>query len=251
MKTMITILPTLNRLKLLNNFLDSAIKSETSTSGIIVVDQDDWSKNEKHYLELFRPKDWNFEITKAVKMGDKIREVWHLVKNFNAVNLLNDDHLIKTVGWDQKLLKKIDGTNFVTCLDGKWEDRSTVMCSSPYLPSGATVWSMPLLEAVGIPIYPPGMKHLFIDNLWKDIGLSCGIWDIEHGVLIEHHNQLKKPNERDSTFRAVYGNGPNLNSAEDWDSDNKVYQDFMKNGFMEVRNKIRKLRGQLEITYNA
>ena len=242
-----TLLPTLNRTKLLERFLRSAIDFETSTPGMIIVDEIDWDKNKDKYENIEKtclPQYWQFVKTKSIKMGDKIREVWPQVKSTDAswVNILNDDHLIKTKFWDKKLVSKLDGTNFVTCNDG-W--------MSPRKASGATMFSMPLLEAINVPIYLPGMLHLFIDDLWETIGRSTGCWDIDHSVLIEHHNQLKTPNERDQTFYAVYGKGPDLHNAELWKNDEKVYQNFIRNDFITTRNKIRKLRGQLEVKYNS
>lgn len=239
-----TLLPTLNRIRLLKQFLQSAIDCNTTTPGMIIVDENDYQKNKDHYDNLTMPKNWSVVKTKAVKMGDKIREVWPLVEKSGCkwVNLLNDDHVIKTKGWDRILEDRIDGTNFVTCNDG-W--------MSPRKASGATVFSMGLLKTVGIPIYPNGMAHLFIDDLWESIGRSTGVWEVDHSVLIEHHNQLKTPDKRDETFGAIYGTGPNVEDGPLWKNDHAVYQSFMTNDFPEIRNKIRKLRGQIEINYQA
>ena len=237
-----TLLPTLNRVNLLRRFFGSAIECETSTPGLILVDESDWDKNKASYEALEKPHDWEYVITQSIKMGDKIREVWPQILKCKWVNLLNDDHIIKTKNWATKLIAKLDGTNFVTCQD-RW--------MSPRKAAGATMFSMPLLEAVGIPIYPPGMKHLFIDDVWEAVGRGTGTWDIDHSVVIEHHNQLKTPNERDATYYEVYGKGPDLTQGELWQNDLKVYQEFMKNDYISIRNKIRKLRGQLEIKMNS
>ena len=240
---MVTLVPSLNRVKLLGRFLQSAIDCETSTNGVIIIDKEDWNKNRNQYEELKKPDDWEFYVSKAVKMGDKIREVFPTIENhYTAVNILNDDHVIKTKNWDKRLFSKIDGTNFVTCNDA-W--------MSPAKAAGATVFSMDLLKTVGFPIYPHGMIHLFIDDLWESIGRGTGIWDIDQSVLIEHHNQLRTPETRDKTFYDVYGRGPDLHNAELWKNDEKVYQEFMRNDYMLVRNKIRKLRGQIEIIYQS
>lgn len=233
-----TLLPTLNRLSLLQRFLDSAIECETSTPGLIIVDRNDYEKHKEKYESLRVPKEWKLTLTEAVKMGDKIREVWPQVKDSSWVNLLNDDHVIKTKEWDKKLISKLDGTNFVTCNDN-W--------MSPRKAAGATVFSMKLLETVGIPIYPNGMQHLFIDDLWEGIGRATGCWEIDHSVLIEHHNQLKTPDRRDDTFHEVYGRGPDMTQHPLWQHDYAVYQNFIRLELLQTRNKIRVLRGQLPI----
>ncbi len=237
-----TLLPTLNRTKLLRRFLKSVRDTETSTPGLIIVDENDWEKNLSAYANIAQdlPKDWLFKVTKAVKMGDKVREVWDEVKDQPWINLLNDDHVIITKHWDKRLEAKLDGTNFVTCQDNY---------RSPQKASGATMFSMKLLETVGFPIYPEGMKHLFIDDLWEHIGYHTGCWDIDHSVVIEHKNQLWTPQERDSTFFEVYGRDQDLTKGELWQNDNKVFVDFMKNNLAEIKNNIRKLRGQIAIKY--
>lgn len=239
-----TLLPTLNRIKLLENFLRSAIECNTTSPGLIIVDKNDWAKNEVAYKALQLPNGWEFFLSESVKMGDKIREAYPeaIKRGAKWINILNDDHEIKTQNWDQILEKKLDGTNFVTCQD-KW--------MSPYKAAGATMFSLGLIEAVGFPIYPPGMKHLFIDDLWETIGRGTGVWDIDHSVTIEHHNQLKTPDKRDSTFTEVYGRDSDLTKNELWKNDEKVFHDFLRNDYINVRNKIRKLRGQQEIIYNS
>ena len=235
---MVTLVPTLNRIKLLRQFLASAVKHKTSTDGMVIVDKDDYHNQKVNYDLLALPPLWTVVVTDAVTMADKIREVWPKIKDYDAVCLLNDDHEIKTDHWDTKLLSKIDGTNFVTCQDN-W--------MSPRKAAGATVWSMELLKTVGWPIYPPGMIHLFIDDLWESIGKGTGCWLIDHSVTVEHHNQLKTPDQRDSTFNKVYGTGPDVTQHKWWQNDEKVYQEFTKNDYITVRNKIRQLKGMLEI----
>lgn len=239
-----TLLPTLNRLKLLERFLDSAVACNTTSPGLVIVDENDWIKNQDKYQSLTMPKDWGYLISKGVKMGDKCREAWeNVIKSGSEwVCLLNDDHIIKTKNWDQILSKHIDGTNFISCNDG-W--------MSPYKAAGATMFSVKLLEELDLPIYPPKMKHLFIDDFWEAIGRGNGIWEIDHSVLIEHHNQLRTPTERDSTFYEVYGRNQDLTQSELWKHDEQVYKDFMRTEYLTVRDKIRKLRGMTEIVTNA
>lgn len=238
--TLITLVPTLNRVKLLENFLKSVRDTETTTSGLILVDHNDFTANKEAYRNMNLPREWTYQYTDAITMGDKIRETKDLWEKYDAINILNDDHEIKTKHWDKKLLKKVDGTNFVTCND-RW--------MSPRKAAGATVFSKKLLDAVGIPIYPPGMQHLFIDDLWEAIGRSTGCWDIDHSVVIEHHNQLKDPSARDSTFTKVYGSGPDITKHPLWQSDQKAYQDFLQKHLLEVKNKVRVLRGMIPIQY--
>lgn len=194
-----TLLPTLNRIEKLKKFLYSAIDAETSTPGLLLVDEADYQANHEGYSTLTLPDKWEILQTKAVGMGDKVREAWPKIKDCAWVNLLNDDHYIVTKEWDVKLLKQLNGKNFVTCNDG-W--------NAPARAAGATIWSMPLLECVGWPIFPPQINHLGIDDVWEQLGRATGTWRVDMRVLIDHQHVYKN-SQADETHKLTYG--PNLN----------------------------------------
>lgn len=232
---MITLVPSRNRKELLTRFLQSAVDANTTTDGIILIDEEDWERTK--YDEIAgKPGSYRFEVTKGKTMSDKIREIWPKIKDYKSVCLLNDDHFIVTKDWDKKVQEKITGYNFVSTGDN-WR--------SPQKASGATVWSMDLLNAVDWPIYPPGMIHLFIDDLWEYLGRTTGCWNIDHSVIIEHHHPLSGRNPVDQTFVDTYGgtNPQAFPSSGIWQNDERIYLDIRKNQGLELINKIRKLMG--------
>ena len=222
-----TLLPTRRRPALLEKFLISAQQAETLSAGMIMIDETDWHLYKEIYEPMFEklmPPLWECIVTKTESMADKITEVWPIVKKRNAqwVNILNDDHIIITKHWDTRLVKKLNGRNFVTCND-RW--------MAPQKAAGATIWSMPLLEAVGFRLYPPGLQHLFIDDLWENIGRHSGCWDIDMSVVIEHRHAIKFESDKDETYMKVY-------NKEAWDKDNNVYQEFIKTDFKDTIKKV-------------
>ena len=231
---MITLIPSRNRKDLLTKFLQSAVDANTTTDGLILIDEEDWEKTD--YKSISKPESYRFEVTHGKTMGDKIREIWPKVKDYKSVCLLNDDHFIKTKDWDKKVQTKIFGYNFVSTEDN-WR--------SPQKASGATVWSMELLETLGWPIYPPGMIHLFIDDLWEYLGKMTGCWNVDHSVTVEHHHPLSGKNPADQTFVDTYGGvvPQNFPSSPTWQNDQAVYVDIRRNHSIEIGNKIRKLMG--------
>ena len=242
-----TLLPTLNRLTLLKQFLNSAVEANTTTPGLILVDFQDYENNKLAYEDLrkfFPNNNWAYYFTQSIKMGDKIREVWPVLKELNVewVNVLNDDHYIVTKEWDKKLRAKLNGYNFVTCNDN-W--------NTPLKAAGATVFSMELLETLDIPIYPPGMQHLFIDDFWETIGRATGCWDIDMSVLIEHRHALKGQSPQDDTFRSTYGTGQDLTKSEVWQNDQKVCHLYLKENLSTIVNRIRELKGLFPISYHS
>ena len=239
---MVTLVPSRRRPELLKNFIQSVVDTETTTDGLVIIDKKDYADNELAYLEIAKlfPGGWKYKVTEpeVVTMADKLKRVWGDLDDYRAVNLLNDDHYIITKGWDQKLLAGIKGWNFITCNDN-W--------MSPRKAAGATVWSKDLLDRVGWPIYPPGMTHLFIDDLWEAIGRATGCWEIDHSVTIEHRHPLKKESPVDDTFVKTYGSGPDLTKGELWQRDQQVYADILRDDLADIVDKVRGMAGLIPI----
>lgn len=221
--------PTLNRVEKLKNFIESAIAAETTTPGLLLIDHQDWAFNEKAYKELPLIPGWQFRLTKGVTMGEKVREVWHEVEHRNWVGILNDDHHIVTKHWDLKMLNKLDGKNFVSAND-RWV--------APRKATTATLWSMDLLKCLGWPIFPPGLHHLYIDDLWENLGRQTGCWRPIMSVVVEHHHVYAGRAEEDDTHRKVY-------SQKAWDTDTATFQNFMKHDFEAAVAKIKVFQDKL------
>ncbi len=192
------LVPTRRRLAKLRNFCDSAKKAKTSTPALLIVDKADYAENAEEYqaIEASAPAKWKIAVTEAEGMGPKIREVWAAVEDCAWVAVLNDDHYIVTSEWDVRLLKQLNGHNFVTCGD-RW--------NAPVRAAGATVFSMDLVKAWGFPLFPPEIDHLGIDDVWEMIGRNTGCWKIDMSVIIEHHHAYKNQDLVDETHKKIYG----------------------------------------------
>jgi hypothetical protein len=196
------LLPTLNRPDKLKNTLASMIETQTSTPGLLLIDEGDYEWNETKYLALELPEGWKIQITKARGMGGKVREIWPLIRDHSFVGLIGDDNICKTQSWDKRLIRQLTGKNFISCNDNY---------QAPARSAGCTIWSMPLLECVGWPIFPPQLEHLGIDDCWELLGRTTGCWTVDMSVLIEHaHVFTGAP--MDETHKITYGAGAWENS---------------------------------------
>lgn len=231
------LLPTLDRIKKLENLFEHTKEFGCDTPCLILVDGEDWDKNKERYQDLSQPAGWTFHITKAVTMAEKVREVFPTLKDRKWVGLLNDDHEPGCKDWDKKLVDRLNGTNFVSA-----NDRSQRTFLTPVT---ATAWSMPLLEAIGWPIYPPLMQHLFIDDIWRDLGKATGIWRICADAIVYHRHVLFGEGENDETHKKVYGEEFPVKPGKLWDNDQAVYQNIIKHDFQDVVAKIRKLQNHI------
>ncbi len=223
------LVPTLNRVKLLDRFLKSVIETAPNSKGIVIIDKKDRELNSEHYDKLQLPGNWFTFISESVSMGDKIREVWPEIKASKWIGLLNDDHICVTPQWDKILGELIDGTNMVSSNDGFWNFGFRVC--------GVTAFSKPLLDAAGFHIFPRRLQHLYIDDIWKAIGEASGCWQETMRLDFPHKHTLKGEMDQDETHKKVYAPGS-------WEFDSKEYKDFMEQDFKGVVDRILTLRAQ-------
>ncbi len=229
------LVPSLNRIDNLVRLCKSLSGTETKFPGWVILDEKDYESKKSTYTELksdYFLDNWDFRITKGITMGDKVREVWPEIEGMNLdwVNLINDDHLVVTPHWDTILSEQINGKNFLNSND-RW--------MSPKKAAGATMISMGLLKVWGFPIFPPGLQHLFIDDLLETIGDHTGTRDIDMSVVIEHKHVLKKESPMDSTHQKTY-------SRPAWESDRQVYQKFLAEEMSALIQRV--LKFTLDIT---
>lgn len=247
------LLPTLNRIEKLRHCLQSMKKQDTTTPGLIIVDKKDWLKNEGEYLKLKETswpscldvsdddvgvtieQGWDYVVTEAVTMGDKCREVWPQVKDREWVGILNDDFDFQTYQWDVKLLKRLDGKNFVSSND---------LWLAPMRATTATAWSMPLLKAVDWPIFPPELTHLHIDSVWEQLGRATGCWRIAMDVIVEHRHVLKGYDD-DDTNKATYGAYFDAQRKGMKPLEDQAFEKFMAANFNKLVEKIKAFQDYL------
>ncbi len=220
------LLPSLNRPELLKKVCASALQTNCSSECMILIDDKDWWSNLAAYEAIKKPMSWSFRVVQGITMGEKVAEVWSMLDGSDTVGIINDDFEFITDEWDKKLLKYLDGKNFVSSNDRKL--RSWIK------PSGVTVWSKPLLDVLGWKsFFPPGMQHLFIDDVWLQLGNATGSWRMAADVVVLHHHALDGEMEQDATFHKTYDDFFKGTSR-----DQSVFELFMKHDFETCVKKI-------------
>lgn len=239
------LLPTLNRTQKLKTFLKSVVDTHNNVEGLILVDAEDFLKNEADYKALEIPPGWEIKITKAKTMGGKCREVIPTLNpDTTYIGILNDDHFCNSEKCLELLVQKLDGKNFVSANDreliSKRLDENNLVkqniqpwfSSAFSFPVTATAWSIGLLRALNWCIFPPFLEHLFIDNLWHQLGTATGSWRMVAGAIVEHHHVLFGKAQPDQTHDEVYG--PEFNQGKPgqlWANDQANFQHFMNTEF--------------------
>lgn len=201
------LLPSRRRLAKLATFFQNAIENGMTTPGAVLVQKDELSELKAQYDAIQLPTNWKILPTIADGMGDKYREIWPAVKNFDWVGIGCDDLRPQTKDWDNLLLSQVNSKNIVTCNDGQQGNLRM---------AGITIFSGNVLRAMGY-IYPPDFWHTYVDNVWEDIGRGANCWTYVDEVLIKHDhpfvNQQIDPAKADDTTNKSYGQGQRDQSA--------------------------------------
>ncbi len=190
----VCLLPSLNRAKLLERFFESYKDTESEVPVWVLVDKTDPQKED--YLKLTLPKGSILILTEAITMGDKVREVWDRFIDMDFIMLVNDDHILKTKHWDELVIQRVTGTNVVSTNDG-WMGAARIC--------GATCWSGQVLRTVGY-MFPEGLQHLYVDNVWEFLCGKTGSCQIIMDVLVEHDHAFRN-GVKDYTHYKVYPEG--------------------------------------------
>lgn len=191
------VVPSRRRIPRLRKMFESLKETGTTTPGMVIIDSKDYFENINGYFDLETQHmlpNWGFYISRAEGFGDKIREFWPRYKDCDWVNVMGDDNHPVTPEWDKKLIARLNGKNFVSCSDG-WHTGG-----KNDLPCGATFFSGDWFRAIGW-LFLPKLQHLFIDNVWKDIGLATDSWVIDDSVVVTHDHPSRNVFLQDDTFK--------------------------------------------------
>lgn len=218
------LLPSLDRPHLLKEFIKSYKETDSSTDVWVLVDKEDPKHDE--YLKIDYPKNITLVHTQSRTMGDKVREVWDQIKDFDWVGILNDDHRPRTKGWDNKILSQINGHNVVATNDG-WV--------APNRICGAICFSGGFLRALGY-MFLPNQQHLFSDDVWAYLCQRSQAATLLMDVLVEHEHAYKNPKLIDKTFTLINGDKGLVNGQGEggfWPADREVFSKWMSSGEAE------------------
>jgi len=205
------LLPTRRRLDKLTAFLESAQAMGQSTWITIIVQGEELAELLPEYEKL--PK--RFPLVRVVAsrsegMAAKCQEVWQREHDCGQHNdwigILADDLICRTPNWDLELISPLNGWNFTSCDDG-WQAPNRVG-------GGGIALSGDLVRALGY-LAPPGLTHLYWDDVLETLGRDMGIWHPQMHVLLEHKHAALEAKPIDSTTRLL---------GTYWAADEKAYR---------------------------
>jgi hypothetical protein len=210
------LLPSRRRPANLARFFEAFAATGGATPGMVIIDEQDWQDNQAAYQAVTLPIGWHYRRTTLgyETQGNKLAAVWNEVKDCPWLGLIGDDCIPETAAWDRLLVEALDGGNMISC-DDAWQ--------APRRIGNCWVMSGELVRAVGY-IFPPGLQHLFVDDLWEQIGRGAGCWAVRMDVLVRHKHVLKGEAPPDATHRFVYGSDTSDRNAGLWPGDTFAFE---------------------------
>lgn len=146
-------------------------------------------------------------------------------KKHALMGLCADDLLYKTKNWDQLLwmefLKHGTGVYY-----GNDLLRTDDLGTHPFITTD-------IIEALGYAA-PSGLKHLYLDNFWREIGKAIGRYFYLPEIITEHRHFTKYPNLRDEHYDRV-------NSPEMYAHDKAVFEKWRDEELPLVLPKLKSL----------
>lgn len=206
------LLPTRDRVHTnLPIFFRHARETNMTTPGVLLVNKVDYGQNQAAYQALDIPHNWSIMVCLgddcASKMTEALTDIFTL--DVQWVGLLGDDLISETADWDTRVLSQLNGWNVVSTADG---------AHAPKKMNGATAYSADLVRAIGY-LYPPGFIHMYLDDIYEEIGQATGCWTVDMSIMVRHaHAGLT--GKKDGTF---------AKKNESWDHDDRAFLEWKKN----------------------
>ena len=214
---LLVITPSRGRPWRLAEMLDACLSlSEAKTNIVVGLDNDDPERPE--YEAAILPAFLTGRVRVAVPeeegrggslCGWTNELEWIYEDWYGAFASLGDDHLPRTQGWDRLLLEALDklGGEGIAYGDDLHQGRN--LPTAPVISAGIT-------SALGW-MMEPGLRHMHVDDVWKDLGQAAGCLAYVPEVVIEHcHPDAAKAVTDETYERSAAGSGEDREAYYRW-----------------------------------
>jgi hypothetical protein len=182
------LVPTRGRPHNLERLAGAAKKTCTTDYQIFArLDNDDESK----YPDLENVK---YSIGERIFYANSVNEAAKSASDegFTHLAILGDDVLPETVGWDEKLISSLDGLGVVYGSDGLEHLHGEDLPTHVIVP-------IEMYERLGW-IGLPTLRHLFCDNVWRELGKATK-FIYRQDVKLSHLHRWNKAAPDDKTYQ--------------------------------------------------
>lgn len=126
---------------------------------------------------------------------------------YDYVGFMGDDHLPRTVGWEDKILDALDSLEPRVVYGND-------LLQGEALPTAVFMQSR-MVRAMGV-MAPQMMRHLYLDNFWKELGERLNGLVYLPDVVIEHLHPAAGKAPMDDRYAAVNAPEADQRDREAW-----------------------------------
>lgn len=174
MRDLLVVVPTRGRPGNAIRLLEAVAATATGQTDVIFgLDDDDPAAGSLTHREVM----WEIGPRKGMAEWTNILTLPR-VGDYRAFASFGDDHLPRTPGWDRVLLEALDGMGGTGIAYGDDLIMRERLCTAP-------VVSADIVVALGW-LCAPGLSHMCVDNVLKDIGEGAGCLAYRPDVVVEH-----------------------------------------------------------------
>jgi len=180
----------------------------------IAVDDDDPMRSE--YLDIADGVRSGVLFQPTHSMGESLNRAAVLYAgHHSAVGFMGDDHMPRTVGWDQFYIDALRemGTGIVYGNDLLQGSRLPTQCAM----------TSNIISTLGY-MAPPELIHLWLDNTWLRWGKAIGRLRYLPDVIVEHRHPLAGKAAWDENYERV-------NRGEIPEKDAAAFEEYMRTRF--------------------
>jgi hypothetical protein len=212
-----------NVAQLIDSFRDT-MRSK-STALLVVVDSDDPTLTD--YLNIERPTWCWLEVQAPRRIGPTLNDyALRYAGDTDIIGFMGDDHRPRTEGWDILL----ESINRYTARTGIFYGNDLLQGQA--LPTAVFITS-DIIQAIGY-MCPPGMQHMYLDNVWKLWGERIDRLHYMPHMIIEHMHPVAKKAEWDEGYAVV-------NSGEMYASDERQMNEYVAERLDDDVSKMKEL----------
>jgi hypothetical protein len=213
----LTIIPSRNRPDSVLDLIEEFNATTAISNLVIAVDDDDPS-------EYIVPDKVILEVNPRMWMNGTLNFIAKkYCEDYDYLVFMGDDHRPRTKDWDLLLAESIKDIKYGFAYGND-------LFQGENLPT-AVMQDARITRTLGY-FSPPPMKHLFLDNFWRDTGRELGTLRYLPEVVIEHMHPYIGKVEMDAGYAEV-------NSVEVGSHDQMAYMDYLTNQWQDDLAKLR------------
>jgi hypothetical protein len=169
----------------------------------------------------------NVESTMVYALNQTAASELRLDRPPFALGFMGDDHRPRTIGWDAAYLAALRelGTGIVYGDDLLQGEQLPTQCAM----------TADIAATLGY-MCPPSLRHMYVDNFWKDLGKAVGCLQYLPDVTVEHMHPVAGKADWDEGHKRV-------NDQSVYAADARTYHAYRESSSAADVAKIRALRG--------